>query len=91
MLWSFDKLCDYLQAKGVKFTVTDRYGDGHGGSLTQTQGTDVGMILIRHYDTEAEALQQKTEKPEWRVKVWGRFRLMSTRESFFREVTDLLD
>ena len=48
-------------------------------------------MIVRQYETETEALKQPPEKPEWRVKVWGRFRLMSTSESMFREVTDLLD
>jgi hypothetical protein len=49
------------------------------------------IVRIRRYDTNADALNQPPEKPEWQVKVWGRFRLMSTSESFFREVADLLD
>jgi hypothetical protein len=91
LLWTFDNLCSYLEREGVKFRITDRYSGTVGGLLTQTEGKVVRTMLIRQYETEAEVLKLKPEKSEGMIKVWGRFRVTSTSEKFFREVTDMLD
>jgi hypothetical protein len=90
LLWTFDNLCSYLEREGVKFRVTNRYGDGDGGCLTNAEEKATRAVFIRLFDTEAEALKQPPEKPGYHVKVWGRFRLTSTSESFFRQVSNAL-